>query len=307
MSPASCKSRDAEVAFELVSHIVPDWSGGTRIGESLEVFNRQWSRRVLGQGAVVLLITDGLDREGAKGLAEATERLRKSCRRLIWLNPLLRYEGFQPRSQGIRAMLPHVDEFRPVHNLQSLRVAGGDAERPAARGPGDTEDGGMSNSEDVLATAAGWRAAGETVALATVVATWGSSPRPAGSRLAVSASGKLAGCVSGGCIEGAVADAAKQTMADRHAAAAGFRHLRRAGLGSRPGLRRQAEGLRGEAVVTPEILAALQAAQAAKRPVALLTRLTRWRADASGPTRRCPARSGRGGRRRRCATMRRRT
>ena len=116
------KSRDAEVAFEMVSHVVPDWSGGTRIGESLELFNKEWARRVLGQGAVVLLITDGLDREGAKGLAEATERLRHSCRRLIWLNPLLRWEGFQPRSQGIRAMLPHVDEFRPVHNLQSLRA-----------------------------------------------------------------------------------------------------------------------------------------------------------------------------------------
>ncbi len=115
------RHRDAEVAFELVSHIVPDWQGGTRIGESLELFNRLWARRVLGQGAVVLLITDGLDREGAKGLAEATDRLRRSCRRLIWLNPLLRYAGFQPRSQGIRAMLPHVDEFRPVHNLQSLR------------------------------------------------------------------------------------------------------------------------------------------------------------------------------------------
>jgi uncharacterized protein with von Willebrand factor type A (vWA) domain len=116
------RARDAEVAFELVSHIVPDWSGGTRIGESLELFNKQWSRRVLGQGAVVLLITDGLDREGARGLAEATDRLRRSCHRLIWLNPLLRYAGFQPRSQGIRAMLPHVDEFRPVHNLQSLRA-----------------------------------------------------------------------------------------------------------------------------------------------------------------------------------------
>jgi uncharacterized protein len=115
------RHRDPEVAFELVSHIVPDWSGGTRIGEALELFNRQWARRVLGQGAVVLLITDGLDRDGAKGLAEATDRLRRSCRRLVWLNPLLRYEGFQPRSQGIRAMLPHVDEFRPVHNLQSLR------------------------------------------------------------------------------------------------------------------------------------------------------------------------------------------
>ena len=116
------RHRDAEVAFELVAHIVPDWSGGTRIGESLERFNRLWARRVLGQGAVVLLITDGLDREGAKGLAEATERLRASCRRLIWLNPLLRYQGFQPKSQGIRAMLPHVDEFRPVHNLDSLRA-----------------------------------------------------------------------------------------------------------------------------------------------------------------------------------------
>lgn len=115
------KHRDAEVAFEMVAHAVPDWSGGTRIGESLELFNKAWSRRVLGQGAVVLLITDGLDREGAKGLAEATDRLRKSCRRLIWLNPLLRYAGFQPKSQGIRAMLPHVDEFRPVHNLASLR------------------------------------------------------------------------------------------------------------------------------------------------------------------------------------------
>lgn len=115
------RHRDAEVAFELVSHIVPDWSGGTRIGEALEDFNKHWARRVLGQGAVVLLITDGLDRDGAKGLAEATERLRKSCRRLIWLNPLLRYAQFQPRSQGIRAMLPHVDDFRPVHNLASLR------------------------------------------------------------------------------------------------------------------------------------------------------------------------------------------
>ncbi|WP_198377332.1 vWA domain-containing protein [Neoroseomonas rubea] len=115
------KHRDPEVAFETIAHIVPDWSGGTRIGESLALFNRQWGRRVLGQGAVVLLITDGLDREGAAGLAEATERLRGSCRRLIWLNPLLRFQGFQPKSQGIRAMLPHVDDFRPVHNLNSLR------------------------------------------------------------------------------------------------------------------------------------------------------------------------------------------
>jgi uncharacterized protein with von Willebrand factor type A (vWA) domain len=115
------RHRDAEVAFELVAHVVPDWSGGTRIGEALGEFNRRWARRVLGQGAVVLLVTDGLDRDGAAGLTENMERLHHSCRRLIWLNPLLRWAGFEPKSQGIRAMLPHVDEFRPVHNLASLR------------------------------------------------------------------------------------------------------------------------------------------------------------------------------------------
>ena len=114
--------RDPEVAFQLVSQIVPDWSGGTRIGEALAAFNQQWSRRVLGQGAVVLLVTDGLDRDGAAGLSENMERLHKSCSRLVWLNPLLRWDGFEPKSQGIRAMLPHVDEFRTVHNLASLRA-----------------------------------------------------------------------------------------------------------------------------------------------------------------------------------------
>ena len=105
---------------------MPDWSGGTRIGESIALFNRRWAKRVLGQGAVVLLMTDGLDRprdgDGAAGLADAMDRLHRSSRRLVWLNPLLRWEGFQPKSQGIRAMLPHVDEFRTVHNLDSLRT-----------------------------------------------------------------------------------------------------------------------------------------------------------------------------------------
>jgi uncharacterized protein with von Willebrand factor type A (vWA) domain len=116
------RNRDPEVAFQAVSHILPDWSGGTRIGEALDRFNRLWARRVLGQGAVVLLITDGLDRGGAEGLSEAAERLSHSCRRLIWLNPLLRYAGFQPRAAGIRALLPHVHEHRQVHNLDSLRA-----------------------------------------------------------------------------------------------------------------------------------------------------------------------------------------
>ena len=116
------RHKDPEAAFAAVAALVPDWSGGTRIGDTIAQFNRQWAKRVLGQGAVVLLVTDGLDRAGAEGLPEAMERLHKSCRRLIWLNPLLRWDGFEPRSQGIRAMLPHVDEFRPVHNIASLRA-----------------------------------------------------------------------------------------------------------------------------------------------------------------------------------------
>ena len=126
------RHRDPEVAFQAVAHMVPDFSGGTRIGEALDRFNRDWSRRVLGQGAVVLLVTDGLDRDGAAGLASAMERLHKSCTRLVWLNPLLRWDGFAPKSLGIRAMLPHVDEFRPVHNLASLRTLVNALSRPAS-------------------------------------------------------------------------------------------------------------------------------------------------------------------------------
>jgi uncharacterized protein len=99
---------------------VADWSGGTRIGACLKEFNLRWSRRVLGQNAVVLMITDGLDRDPGVGLGAEMERLHKSCRRLIWLNPLLRYEGFEPRPVGVRIMLPHVDEFLPAHNIKSL-------------------------------------------------------------------------------------------------------------------------------------------------------------------------------------------
>ena len=115
------RHRDGDVALERLRHAVKDWDGGTRIGACIEEFNRSWSRRVLGQGAVVLLITDGLDREAGEGLGAAMDRLHRSCRRLIWLNPLLRYQEFQPEAQGIRAILPHVDDFRPVHSLNSLR------------------------------------------------------------------------------------------------------------------------------------------------------------------------------------------
>ncbi len=116
----SLRYRDVDIALAKASAQVEDWSGGTRIGQSLHEFNNKWSRRVLGQGAVVVLITDGLDREGGDGLATEMERLHKSCSRLVWLNPLLRYGAYEPKSQGNKAMLPHVDEFRPVHNLESL-------------------------------------------------------------------------------------------------------------------------------------------------------------------------------------------
>ena len=115
------RHRDIDLALEKVGGVVRDWSGGTRIGHCLEEFNRIWSRRVLGQGAVVLLITDGLDRDAGAGLAVAMERLHKSCRRLIWLNPLLRFDAYAPISTGARAMIRHVDDFRSVHNLASLR------------------------------------------------------------------------------------------------------------------------------------------------------------------------------------------
>jgi len=114
------RHRDPDAALAAIGRAVPDWDGGTRIGACLRQFNLRWSRRLLAQGALVLLFTDGLDREGGHGLAEETDRLRRSCRRLIWLNPLLRYAGFEPRAAGIRAMLSHVDEFRPVHDLEAL-------------------------------------------------------------------------------------------------------------------------------------------------------------------------------------------
>ena len=128
------KHRDVDVALARVATAVSDWAGGTRIGSCLDEFNRRWSRRLLGQNAIVLLISDGLDAEAGVGLGAATERLHKSCRRLVWLNPLLRYDGFEARPAGIKAMLPHVDDFLPVHNLQSLTELGAALDRPQPRG-----------------------------------------------------------------------------------------------------------------------------------------------------------------------------
>jgi uncharacterized protein with von Willebrand factor type A (vWA) domain len=114
------KARDPDEALAACSGSVLDWSGGTRIATSIETFNRQWARRVLAQGAIVLLITDGLERDPGDRLGFEMDRLHRSCRRLIWLNPLLRFEGFEAKASGIRAMLPHVDELRAIHNLESM-------------------------------------------------------------------------------------------------------------------------------------------------------------------------------------------
>ena len=118
------KHRDVDVAMEGVAKLVADWSGGTRIGNCMREFNLKWSRRVLGQNAVLLLISDGLDRDVGDGLSQEMDRLHKSCRSLVWLNPLLRYSEFEARPAGIRAMLPHVDAFLPVHNVNSLLELG---------------------------------------------------------------------------------------------------------------------------------------------------------------------------------------
>jgi uncharacterized protein with von Willebrand factor type A (vWA) domain len=114
------RQRDVDAALKAAGAEAQDWEGGTRIGAALAAFNRDWSRRVMGQGAVVLLISDGLDRDDPDVLERAIERLHLSARRLIWLNPLLRWDGFAPKAQGIARMLPHVDSFRAGHSVASI-------------------------------------------------------------------------------------------------------------------------------------------------------------------------------------------
>ena len=128
-------NRDPDEALARASARAQDWEGGTRIAGCLHDFNRLWSRRVLSQGAVVLLFTDGLERQVTGELAFELDRLKRSCRRLIWLNPLLRFEAFEARASGIRAMLPHVHDFRAIHSLASMEelcaALAGEASRDA--------------------------------------------------------------------------------------------------------------------------------------------------------------------------------
>ena len=129
------RHRDVDVAMTRVADAIKDWSGGTRIGWCLHDFNWRWARRVLGQNACLLLVSDGLDREAGEGLSEEMERLHKSCKHLIWMNPLLRYEKFEAKPAGVRAMLPYVDRFLPVHNLKSLIDLARVMREPAGRTP----------------------------------------------------------------------------------------------------------------------------------------------------------------------------
>ncbi|WP_417425244.1 vWA domain-containing protein [Hoeflea sp.] len=131
------RGKDPDEAVDQCVGAVRDWSGGTRIGEALRLFNRKWSRRVLGQGAIVILITDGLERDSFEELETEIDRLHRSCRRLIWLNPLLRFDGFEARARGVRTMLGHVDELRAVHNIAAMAdlVAGLGTKDAAAADP----------------------------------------------------------------------------------------------------------------------------------------------------------------------------
>ena len=114
------RQSDPDAALAAIGREAGDWEGGTRIGACLHAFNRDWSRRVMGQGAVVLLITDGLDRDTQNDLGREMERLNLTARQLIWLNPLLRWDGFAPKAKGIMQMLPHCSSFRAGHNIASL-------------------------------------------------------------------------------------------------------------------------------------------------------------------------------------------
>ena len=212
------------------------------------------------QGAVVLLITDGLERDADDTLAFEMDRLHRSCRRLIWLNPLLRFEGFEARAKGVRTMLPHVDELRPIHNLEfddrtGARAVGraGEGLRSETDGCSRWPDGGsimLTRDEDILKAAEDWRKAGRDVALATVVETWGSAPRPVGSNLVIDNEGNFLGTVSGGCVEGAVVTEAMDVIDSGKPKMLEFGVADETAWNVGPVLRRHHPGLCGEGELT---------------------------------------------------------
>jgi uncharacterized protein len=128
------RARDVDAALSAAGKAAQDWEGGTRIGAALRAFNRDWSRRVLGAGAVVLLITDGLERDAPDLLEREIERLHLSARRVIWINPLLRWDGFAPQARGVRTILPHVDALHAGHSIATLEALANALARPADGG-----------------------------------------------------------------------------------------------------------------------------------------------------------------------------
>ena len=131
------KAGEIDAALDQVMAVIWDWGGGTRIGEALKRFNYEWGRRMLGQGALVLIISDGLDRGNIELLEREMARLQLSCQRLIWLNPLLGSTNYQPLARGIQTALPYVDDFLPVHNMASLEQLGQLLERLGEHRPGN--------------------------------------------------------------------------------------------------------------------------------------------------------------------------
>ncbi len=118
------KHRDPDVAMKLADEHVHDWKGGTRIASCLDEFNRVWARRLLGGNAALMLVSDGIDRDEQGELSRSAAQLRRLAHQIVWLNPLLRFDGFEARAAGVRALMPHVDRFLPVHNLASLADLG---------------------------------------------------------------------------------------------------------------------------------------------------------------------------------------
>ncbi|MBL8302893.1 MAG: VWA domain-containing protein [Ideonella sp.] len=131
----SLRHRDPDVAMAQADAQVADWKGGTRIASCLDEFNHRWARRLLTGNAALLLVTDGLDRDERGELAKSAAQLRRLAHQIVWLNPLLRFDGFEPRAAGVRALLPHVDRFLPVHNLASLADLGRALRAPSAHLP----------------------------------------------------------------------------------------------------------------------------------------------------------------------------
>ena len=182
--------RDPERALVAAGETVPDWSGGTRLGETLRFFLDRWGQRGMARGAVVVVFSDGWERGDPTLLGEQMARLRRVAHRVVWVNPHRGKAGYEPVQQGVVAALPHCRRLR-------RRPLAGDVRRAGRR---------WSRVRDVLPELMEWWRAGETVGVGTVVATFQSAPRPPGASMLVGPDGTAVGSVSGGCVEGAVYD-----------------------------------------------------------------------------------------------------